>query len=108
MNEANLWLTALAGLGMVVIAVGASVGWKMVSHAQWKWFWIGAGLWAVAVALKVAVALTINEPITSWLKQKLSYPAYIAATGFYLGVLSSACEIGLTILAVALWRQLGR
>jgi hypothetical protein len=108
MNEVNVWLTALAGLGMVVIAVGASVGWKMVSHAQWKWFWIGAGLWAVAVALKVAVALAINEPITSWLKQKLSYPAYIAATGFYLGILSSACEIGLTILAVALWRQLGR
>jgi hypothetical protein len=65
-------------------------------------------LWIVAVAIKVAVALAINEPITSWLRQNLSYSAYIAATGFYLGVLSSATEIGLTILAVAVWRQLGR
>lgn len=108
MNDVTLWLTALAGLAMVLIAAGASIGWKVISYAQWRWFWIGAGLWAVAVAIKVALALAINEPITSWFKQNLSYPAFIAATGFYLGVLSSACEIGLTILAVAVWRQLGR
>ncbi len=108
MNDVNLWLTALAGLGMVLVAVVSSVGWKTISHAQWKWFWIGAGLWTVAVAIKLVIALALNAPVTSWLKQNLSYPLFIAATGLYIGVLSSACEIGLTIVAAAIWRQLGR
>jgi len=108
MSDLNLWLTAIAGLGMVLVAGGALIGWERISQTEWKWFWIGAGLWGVAVAIKVAVALSVNEPVTSWLRQRLSYPAYIGATGLYLGVLSSACEIGLTILAVVVWRQLGR
>jgi hypothetical protein len=108
MGDVKLFLTALSGCGMVLVGIGASVGWRIISRAQWKWFWIGAGLWAVAVAIKLVLALALNAAVTSWLKQNLSYPAFIATTGLYIGLLSSACEIGLTIMAAGVWRQLGR
>ena len=43
-----------------------------------------------------------------WLKHHLPYASFVAASGVFIGVESSVCEIGVTLLAVSIWRQLGR
>jgi hypothetical protein len=93
---------------MLLVAVIALLYWRSVTHVHWKWFWVGAGLWAVAVAIKAVIGLLINATVIGWLKHNLSYASYVAASGVFIGVESCACEVGLTLIAVAIWRQLGR
>jgi hypothetical protein len=97
-----------AGLGMIVVAIGAVITWRRISHAAFRWFWIGAGLWTVAVAVKVVLALLTNAPVIGFLKDNVSYPLLVACGGLFLGVQSSLCEMGFTLLAVLIWRQLGK
>jgi hypothetical protein len=106
----SLALGALSsGVGMILVAVGAVWYWRRVAAgASARWYWIGAGLWTVAVLVKVLVALFSNPVVIGFLKSRLPTPAVVAAGGFYLGVQSSVCEIGLTLLAGLLWRELGR
>jgi hypothetical protein len=80
----------------------------MISHTEWKWFWIGAGLWAAAVTVKLVIGLLMNAAVLGWLKEHLPYAGFIAGSGLFIGIESSACEIGLTIVAVAVWRQFSR
>ncbi len=93
---------------MMVVAIGAVIAWRRISHAGFRWFWIGAGLWTVAVAVKVVCALLTNAPVVGFLKDNLPYPLLVACGGLFLGVQSSLCEMGFTLLAVVIWRQLGK
>lgn len=104
----NYPLAFVSGLGMMLVAVVAVYLWKRTSHAQARWFWIGAGLWFVAVAIKIGVALALNPPVVKWLDSQLERVPFLAAVGLFAGVESSICEIGLTLLAVVIWRSLGR
>jgi hypothetical protein len=97
-----------SGFGMIVVAVGAVIAWRRIAHAEFRWFGVGAGLWAVAVAVKVAFALLSNAAVLGFLKSHLSYPLLVAGGGLFLGLQSSLCEMGLTLLAVWIWRQLGK
>ncbi len=98
----------LPGLGMMLVAVLAAVGWQRASRVQARWFWVGAGLWTIAVALKFTFAILTNAAVIGLLKRRLSYPAYVASGGLYVGVESSVFEMGFTILAGLIWRQLGK
>lgn len=98
---------AVSGLGMMTIAVFAVVFWRRVSRVGMRWFWVGAGLWTVAVALKFTCAALTNEIVLNCLKG-LSHPLYVASGGLFIGVQSSAFEMGFTLLAVLIWHQLGR
>jgi len=54
---------------------------------------------------------TVSPEITAvigFLKSHLPYAFYVPVGGLHLGIESSACEIGLTLLAGMRWRQLGR
>jgi hypothetical protein len=97
-----------SALGMMLVAVVAVVFWRRKSHAAFRWFWIGAGLWTVAVAVKVGVALLSNKAVIGLLKAHLSDSLLLACGGLFAGIESSLCEIGLTLLAVLIWRQLGK
>jgi hypothetical protein len=97
-----------SGFGMIAVAVGAVIAWRRISHAGLRWFWVGAGLWTVAVAVKVVCALLTNGAVIGFLKSHLPYPLLVACGGLFLGIQSSLCEMGFTLLAVWLWRQLGR
>ena len=92
----------------MLVAVVAVVFWRRKSHAAFRWFWIGAGLWTVAVAVKVALALLCDLRLIAVLKASLSHPLYVTCGGLYVGIESSLCEIGFTLLAVLIWRQLGK
>jgi len=96
-----------SGLGMVLVAIIAVTFWWRVSHIQFRWFWVGAGLWAVAVILKVISGLLTNAPVIGFLKQNVSYPLLVAGGGLFIGVESSAFEMGCTLGAGLIWRQLG-
>jgi hypothetical protein len=101
--------SALAsGGGMVLVALVAVWYWPRVAGQRACWFWIGAALWTVAVIVKIGIALLSNATVIGFLKSHLSYVPYVAAGGAYLGVQSSVCEIGLTLLAGLRFRQLGR
>jgi uncharacterized membrane protein YhfC len=104
----NLWLTLIPGPGMILIACAAVIYWRRASGVPYRWFWVGAGLWTVAVALKVAWSLLIGVKILGFLKASLPYWAMVLTASAYGGIESSAWEMGLTLLAVLLWRQLGR
>jgi hypothetical protein len=101
-------IVLVSGLGMIFVAIVAVIGWRRVSHAGFRWFWIGAGLWTVAVAVKVVFALLTNAPVIGFLKSNLSYPLLVACGGLFIGIQSSLCEMGFTLLAVWIWRQLGK
>jgi hypothetical protein len=96
-----------SGVGMILVAVGAAWYWRRVSGAPARWFWIGAGLWTVAVLAKAIIALVSNAVVIGFLKSRLSHVPYVAAGGLFIGIESSVCEIGLTLLAAMRWRQLG-
>jgi uncharacterized membrane protein YhfC len=96
------------GSGMMLVAVLAVLYWSVRSRAKARWFWVGAGLWTIAVALKLTCASLTNPALIGLLKQVLPHPAYVAIGGFYVGVQSSAFEMGFTILAGLIWRQLGK
>jgi hypothetical protein len=93
---------------MLLVAAIALLFWRYVSKADWKWFWLGAGLWIVAVIIKRVIGLSINVAVIGWLKHHLPYASFVAASGVFIGVESSVCEIGATLIAVSVWRQLGR
>ena len=52
--------------------------------------------------------MSINAAVIGWLEHHLPYASFVAASGVFIGVESCACEIGVTLIAVSVWRQLGR
>jgi len=96
------------GLGMMLIAAMAVIWWQCVSRAKIRWLWVGAGLWTVAVALKVVCSVLTNAAVIGFLKERLPYPLLVVTGGLFVGIQSSVFEMGLTLAAVLIWRQLGR
>jgi hypothetical protein len=107
-NDTNLYLSLVSAAGMMLVAVAAVVFWRRLTRLRYRWFWVGAALWAIAVAIKFGIAIPTNGPIYKSLSQSFSPAAFVAAGGLYGGVQSSLCEIGLTWLAVLVWRDWGR
>lgn len=104
----NSTLSLFSDLGMLVVGSGALVYWRWVSKVQLRWFWAGAGLWTVAVALKVVCALLTTTPVIGFLKESLPHQLYVVTGAAFVGIQSSLFEIGLTLLAVLICKQLGR
>jgi hypothetical protein len=107
MSIRDVWPLFASGAGMMLVAVGAVLLWWRISRVQPRWFWIGAAVWSLAVALKILCALVSNKPILHALKE-LPQPLYVALGAGFIGVQSSVFEMGLTLLAVMIWRQWGR
>jgi len=107
MPAKNLWPLFVSGTSMMIVAVVAVLFWWRIARAQAKWYWIGAGLWAVAVAMKIICAVLSTKVVLGTLKG-LPHPLYVALGGLVAGVQSSVFEMGITLLAVLIWRQLGR
>jgi uncharacterized membrane protein YhfC len=105
----GLAVRALApGIGMVIVAFAAAWYWKRASGERARWFWIGAAIWTVGVLIKVVIALFANAPIASELKSRFTHAAFLGLGGLFIGVESSLCEIGVTLVAGLYWRQLGQ
>jgi uncharacterized membrane protein YhfC len=100
-------MSLVSALGMIAVGVVAVVFWQRLTRLQYRWFWVGAGLWVVAVILKIIFALLTNVAVLGFMKKSLSYPLLVVGGGLYVGLQSSLCEIGLTLLAVLFWRKLG-
>lgn len=98
----------VSGMGMVVVGAAAALLWWWISRAEFRWFAVGVGLWVVAVAIKVVIALLTNAPVVKFLETHLPHGLYVTLGGLYVGLESSLCEIGLTLLLVLLWRAPGR
>lgn len=98
----------VSGVGMVMVGAVAALLWWWISRAEFRWFAVGIGLWVVAVAIKVGIALLSNGPVITFLEAHLPHWLYVTLGGLYVGVESSLCEIGLTLLLVLLWRAPGR
>lgn len=103
----NLVISLVPSVGMMLVAAAAVFYWRRVSGIRFRWFWIGAALWAVSVALKFGCSMLIDTAVIGFLKENLPYPIFVLTGGCYIGVQSSVFEMGLTLLAVLIWRQLG-
>jgi uncharacterized membrane protein YhfC len=101
-------LTLISAVGMMVVAIAAVIYWRRATKLPFRWFWLGAGLWTVAVALKVVCAMLANAPVIGFLKAHVSRTFLVIDGGLFIGLESSLFEIGLTLLAVLVWRQLGK
>jgi uncharacterized membrane protein YhfC len=97
----------VSGTGMMLVAVLAVVIWRCIGHTPVRWYWVGAGLWAIAVALKILDATLTSAFVLSSLKS-LPYPIYILLAGLYCGIQSAVFEMGITLVAVLIWRRLGQ
>ncbi|MBN1254572.1 MAG: YhfC family intramembrane metalloprotease [Deltaproteobacteria bacterium] len=104
----NVTISIIPAVGMMIVASAAVIYWRRVSKLQFRWFWLGAGLWTIAVALKAACALLTNKAAIVFMSEILSYPLLILGGGLFIGFQSSFFEIGLTLLAVLIWHQIGR
>lgn len=104
---AHLLAVFLNGVGMMIVAVVAFLVWWRMSRVQLRWFWVGVGLWTIAVALKIVCGLLTNPAVIGSLQES---PDWLRVTvgAFYLGIQSSFFEMGFTLLAVLIWRTLGR
>jgi len=101
-------IAVVGPVGMILVAVAAVIYWRRVSRLPLKWFWAGAGLWAVAVALKLLCARLTMPQVIEFMKENLSQAGLVIVGGAFVGIESSLFEMGLTLLAVLIWRQLGR
>lgn len=101
-----LYLSMESGLGMLLVGAGSILIWRTMSHARWRWFWVGAGVWSVGVALKLAWAISLNPPILRALESLLPHSAYLVAGSIYVGLLTGVFEIGITLLAGLVWKQM--
>ena len=98
----------VSGTGMVLVGSAAAVLWWRISGAQLRWFAVGIGLWVVGVAIKVVFSLLAAAPLLGFLKDQCPYWLFVTLSSLYVGIESSLCEIGLTLLLVLLWRAPGR
>ena len=103
----NVTISLIPAVGMMLVASAAVIYWRRLSGLQLRWFLTGTGLWTVAVILKVLCALLTNTVAIGFMKENLSWPFLVLGGGLFLEIQSSLCEIGLTLLAVLIWRQLG-
>jgi hypothetical protein len=97
----------LPGIGMIVVALAALFLWRRLAAPSFRWFAIGAGLWLAAVVLKLVVSGVTNPAILSALQPRLGPQLVAVFGGLAIGVQSSLFEIGLTFIAVLIWRRLG-
>lgn len=104
----NATLALMPGIGMIFVAAAAVIAWRRFTALDIRWFWLGAGLWTVAVLLKTGAALAVNRPVLAFLAAGAPRAWFVGGGGLFLGVESSLFEIGLTLLAVLTWHQLGR
>lgn len=104
----NVTISLIPAVGMMIVASAAVIYWRYVSKLRYRWFWVGAGLWIAAVIFKTICALLTNEAVIGFMQKNLSYPFLVISGGLFLGIQSSLFEIGLTVLAVLVWRQLGK
>lgn len=74
--------------------------------ARLRWLWIGAGLWFVALVLKVTSDGLLTESVLAGLERLLPRAGYLTAGSLYYGLHSAVYEMGLTVLAALIWRQL--
>jgi hypothetical protein len=65
-------------------------------------------LWTVAVILKIGCAVLTNQAVLLFMKERLPHVWFVVCGGAFVGIQSSLFEIGLTILAGRIWRQLGQ
>jgi hypothetical protein len=98
----------VSSVGTILVGAVAAWYWRRVSGVPARWFWLGAGLWAVAIAVKVAIALVTNAVVLNAFRERFPYWLFVLAGGAYVGLESSACEIGLTLLVGLRWKGLGR
>ena len=103
----NVTISLIPSAGMIIVAAASVLYWRRLTVLPFKWFWAGAGVWLVAVILKLISALLANQVVIGFLKERLSYWAYVATGGLFIGIQSSIFELGLTLLAVLIWRQFG-
>jgi uncharacterized membrane protein YhfC len=104
----QIWLYVVPGAGMVVVGIGAVLLWRMRSGAKWRWFWVGAAVWTVGVVLKFAFAIALNRPVLAGLKDVLPETAYLAVGSIYVGLLTGIFEVGITLVAALIWRQMAQ
>lgn len=103
-----MWVFLAPGAGMIVVAVASVILWRRLSYARWRWFAVGAGVWFVAVAIKIVWSVSLDRAVIGALEAHVPARAYHVLGGLYVGVQSSICEIGLTLAAALIWRQMTR
>src|SRR5262249_50729028 len=98
----------ISAVGMLVVAAAAVLIVRRVDRPPDRWLWVGAALWFVAVVPKLILYALTTGPTLAALYAHLPYWGYVALGGLCIGVVSGIFEIGVTIAAGLIWRQLGR
>jgi uncharacterized membrane protein YhfC len=96
------------GAAMALVALLAAALWRRWSGGRWRWLWAGAAVWTVGVALKVGWAVALNGPVLGALKRGAPEAVYLAAGSVYIGALTGVFEIGVTLVAGLVWRQMAK
>jgi hypothetical protein len=104
-SNINLYWSLVSAAGMMLVAIVAVLSWQAFTSLRYRWFCVGAALWFAAMAVKEAIV-----PIDAVVFPRVvrSVPPAVLTGGLYVGLECAVCEIGLTLLAVLIWPQLGR
>lgn len=97
----------LPGIGMIVVASAALWVGRRLTGVRWRWFGAGAGLWLVAIVLKLLASSATNPALLGYLGARMGTVATAMLGGVLIGIQSGLFEIGITLIAVSIWRGLG-
>jgi len=105
MSAARLSLLS-ATLVLAIAATTWLIG-RRSCHCAVRWYGTGALLWIVAVALKVLFTMAVTSDLLAVILCHIPGRAATISAAALLGVQSSLFEIGVTLLAVLIWRRMG-
>jgi uncharacterized membrane protein YhfC len=93
-------LALMAGVGMVVVAVGFVVYTLATHQMNWKYLGLGALAWIVAVFLKFLWAVPVNPVVYDFLTRTLPEAVGLPIYELYVGALTGVFEVALVWLAM--------
>lgn len=98
----------VSGILMIVLGLAFVVVVRLFWIVPVRWFFAGAAVWVASVALKSAWAVGPHESVLAFLENSLPRLGYLIAGSLYIGGLTGAFEIGITLAAALIWRSLSR
>ncbi len=102
-----IYLQLIAGILMCGVGIGFIAWWRMKTQVRYRWFLIGGALWVIAVAGKVPFQYAVAPSVYPLLAETFPRALELFFAGLYVGLISSLFEIGLTLLAVLIWKSWG-
>ena len=99
-------LFLLSGIGMILVAAGSVLFWRLRRRSPMSPFLLGAAAWVVSVGLKAGFAIACNRAVQGALDRQLGPAVAGPLFWLYVGLLTGVFECGFVLLLTR-WPRIG-